>query len=125
MIVYATIRFVKREPVIFPEGIRIRARPRRESVTGGHDFIHRPIRRIRPKLCVGESNRRNCCPRRSDVSLKGNCRRLRNRRRDLIGKRLQKPAYGGRQSTIIQRWAFSVSFNGRFGDKQLDLRSNI
>jgi hypothetical protein len=50
------------------------------------------------------------------VSLKGNCRRLRNRRRDLIGKRLQKPAYGGRQSTIIQRWAFSVSFNGGFWD---------
>jgi len=44
----------------FPEGIRIRARPRRESVTGGHDCMHRPMRRIRPQWCVGASNRRHC-----------------------------------------------------------------
>jgi hypothetical protein len=46
--------------VISPEGIRIRARPGRESVTGSDDFIRRPIRRTRPKLCVGQSNRCSC-----------------------------------------------------------------
>src|SRR5438876_774905 len=38
---------VKSEPVIFPEGIRTRARPRRYR-PDGHEFIRRPIRRTRP-----------------------------------------------------------------------------
>jgi hypothetical protein len=27
---------------------------------------------------------------------------------------MARPAYGGRQNTIMQLWAFSVSFNGGF-----------
>src|SRR5438445_13767914 len=36
LIVYANIGLSRAEPVFFPEGIRIRARPRRESVTDSY-----------------------------------------------------------------------------------------
>jgi hypothetical protein len=90
VIVYATIRFVKRAPVIFPEGIRIRARPRRASVTGGHAWMHRPRRRIHTTAvgcrCVQPAS---LPPRRREVSLQGHGRRLRNRRRDVPGAGLR------------------------------------
>jgi hypothetical protein len=69
LIVYATIWLVKREPVIFQRESES-GRGHRESVTGGHEFIRRPRRRIRPKLCVGQSNRRNRRLGEVDVSLR-------------------------------------------------------